>query len=295
MKKRQFSLSAILGVIGILALNPFTVTQTPDFANIYAIGASLTKVNDSPVFIGGVSPQSPADRAGMQAGDRLLAVDGIEVTGLRDAGERTQSDQPGAVTLRLWRRGQIYEVTVEREKRSVIFEREGLQITPDRRIFGLEVTEAEIDGHEEIFNQVDPANAVEAFPRHVPMDPALYSAGFAVVVNPDPHMLIVTGLEAGPGKSAGLREGDVILSINSVDPRGKTAPEIESLLSATGPKRIRLTIRRPGAIDPEKTFEFELQKTEELLKQNHEQLVDGRVLPDWVAEEEMHWFLDPRQ
>ena len=295
MKTRRFSVSAFFGAMGVLALCPAAQTQAPDFANIYVIGASLTRGTDSPVFILGVSPQSPADQAGIQPGDRLLAVDGVEVTGLRDAGDRARSDQPGKVALRLWRRGQVYEVTVEREKNSTVFARRGLQIRPDGRIYVLEVTEAEITAQEEVWSQVDSTRAVEAFPQHFPIDSDLYSAGFAVLVNPDPPLLIVTGVETGPGTRAGIREGDLILSIDGVDPQGKTAPEIESMLSGPAPRVIRLTIRRPGAIEPERKFEFELQKTDDLLMQNHKRIVEGRLMPDWVTEDELHWFLTSPQ
>jgi C-terminal processing protease CtpA/Prc len=293
MKTFRLSLPVFWGVIGVLGLCPSVQTQTVDFSNVYVIGASLMKNNDSPVFIGGVSPLSPADRVGIRGGDRLLAVDGVEVTGLRDAGERTRSDKPGNVTLRLWRKGEVYEATVEREKNSTVLARRGLQIRPDGRIFILEATDTEIDAQEEIFSLVG-SNAAEAFPQHFPVDMDLYAAGFAVLVNPDPPLLIVTGLEDGPGKRAGLREGDLILSIDGVDPSGRSIPKIESMLSSTDERLMQLTIRRPGAIDPEKTFEFELQKTEELLRENHEQIVDGQLLPDWVAEDELHWFLNPK-
>jgi C-terminal processing protease CtpA/Prc len=294
MKIFRLPLLVFWGVIEVLTLCPSAQAQTVDFANVYVIGASLIRNNDSPVFIGGVSPLSPADRAGIRAGDRLLAVDGVEVSGLRDAGERTRSDQPGNVTLRLWRKGEVYEATVEREKNSAVLARRGLQIRPDGRIFVLEATEAEIDAQEDVFELVS-SSAVEAFPQHFPTDTDLYAAGFAVVVNPDPSLLIVTGLEDGPGKRAGLREGDLILSIDGVDPRGKSVLEIENMLSGTEGRLMRLAIRRSGAAEPEKTFQFQLERTEKLLEQNHEQIVEDQLLPDWVAEEELHWFLNPEQ
>jgi hypothetical protein len=58
---------------------------------------------------------------------------------------------------------------------------------------------------------------------------------------------------------------------------------------------MRLAIQRPGALDPQETFEFELQRTEELLRQNHKQIIEGQLLPDWVTEDELHWFLKASQ
>jgi len=58
------------------------------------------------VWIGGVLPRSPADRAGLRKGDRLLEIDGIEIHTWRELTERISAGKAGdRVTLLVQRKG----------------------------------------------------------------------------------------------------------------------------------------------------------------------------------------------
>ena len=76
---------------------------------------------DMPSVIGEVSAGSPADRAGLAAGDRITAINGVIVAGWRDIGEQVVSQALGAdgtlnvLTLDLQRAGRSWQVEVTAE------------------------------------------------------------------------------------------------------------------------------------------------------------------------------------
>ena len=65
-----------------LAAAAIYAQQMPD---PYSIGITFLSAKGCPVFVAGVVPGSPGDRAGIQPGDRLLAVAGTNVGNLADA------------------------------------------------------------------------------------------------------------------------------------------------------------------------------------------------------------------
>lgn len=258
-----------------------------DWSDRYAIGITLIQPakGKAPVFIGEVRRGSPAALAGVLAGDRLLAVDGFAVATAGEAARLTTSDKPRPVTLRLWRLGKEYEIRVEREKFKSILSRQGLRATGDGLIVPIEASDAEAAR----LAQLTPDRIVaRAFPHHFPLNPESFSAGFEVLLLRDPLQAIVTGIELGPAWRAGLHNGDVILSIDGVDPQGKPAAELEDLLSSSAPKTVRLEIDRLGQ---RMKIELKLQRTSELMKENQRRLVDGVLVPYGLADEDVKWFL----
>ena len=57
------------------------------------------------VWVGGVAPGSPADRAGIRKGDQLVEIDGVEINTWRDLTDRISASKAGdRVTLLVQRR-----------------------------------------------------------------------------------------------------------------------------------------------------------------------------------------------
>ena len=146
MKTSSRSLQTSLVFVLCLSVGlPGVSAQTPP--DLYSIGAPIitgTK-KGCPIFIGRLASNSPAKTAGLRAGDRLLAVDGKDVKGmeLRDVATLIRSNQPGNVTLRVWRDGKDLEVVVPRRRLSTIIAGEGLkQAGPF--LVPLDTTEAEV-------------------------------------------------------------------------------------------------------------------------------------------------------
>lgn len=63
-----------------------------------------------------VAPGSEAERAGLLPGDRILAVDAVDVTGMTDARRRMSGPVRGDVVLELERRGKRLVLRVRRER-----------------------------------------------------------------------------------------------------------------------------------------------------------------------------------
>src|ERR1700719_2468561 len=73
---------------------------------------------DSAVVVAGVEPASPADRAGLVAGDVLLALDGQAVTGADDLIRILTGDKIGRkVELDVWREGERRRLALTPEER----------------------------------------------------------------------------------------------------------------------------------------------------------------------------------
>lgn len=274
--------AVVLSILFLLC----SVTYSQDWNERYGIGVTLLQPGEkAPIFIGSVWRESPAMNAGIIAGERLLAVNGGDVMSAREAAGMLSAKEPGGVSLRLWQTGRIYEVAVQREKFSSLFAKQGKRILSDGMIVPLDATEAEV----ERMRQCSPDRIVErAFPHHYPLDPQLFAAGFEVLFLRNPVEVVVGGIEDGPGSRAGLRRGDMILSINGNDPRHMSVIEVEQMLSSSQPESMELKIDRAGAI---KTVEFKLEKTSEILKQNQLQMVNGTLIPAGLAEEDLRWFL----
>jgi membrane-associated protease RseP (regulator of RpoE activity) len=199
----------------------------------YTVGASIfigSKKSCS-FFIDDVAAKSPAEQAAIRPGDRLLAVDGKNVMGMQplQVQKLIRSDRPGNVTLKLWREGKAFEAVVARQKRSAIFAGEGKKAAGPF-IVPLDTTEAEV---KRMMETEERAIVGRALPLHYPLNTDLYYGGFEIFIFAHPPQAAVGGLEKGAASRAGIHPGDVMLSVNGVDPTGSF-----SFRSGSTPRRI---------------------------------------------------------
>jgi serine protease Do len=179
---------------------------TPDLAESFG----LDKARGA--LVSTVEPGSPAAKAGVQAGDIILAVDGRSVTESIDLPRIIGETRPGsAVALQLWRKGTTREIraTIGEMPTERIAAAEG-DSTPQTGKLGLAVrplTEAERK-----------ALAVEGG--------------------------VVVEAAEGPAAEAGLRPGDVVLALN-----GENVKSVEDLRRLAGKSKgsVAVLVKREDA------------------------------------------------
>lgn len=269
--------SIVLGVAAVL------IAQQP--TDSYMTGITLFSGKGCPVFIGRVSSGSPAERAGIRPGDRLVAVGGVHVSEGGEAGRLLRSNAPTPVALMLSRDGKEIEVVSEFEKRSSILAKSGMKALSGA-IVPVDTTQAEVDRMLAFDGQ---RYLARVFPTHYPAHPELFYAGFEIFVLRDPPQVTVGGIEDGPASKAGLHWGDVLVSVNDTPVAGKTPSELEQLFSATQPATVRLQIERLGL---SRTFEIHLEKAGEVARRNGKRFVDGQIVPIWATHTDLHCFVD---
>jgi S1-C subfamily serine protease len=252
-------------------------------ADPYITGVTLFSRTGCPVFVGTVTAGSPAERAGIKAGDKLVRVAGNPVGDLDGASRLLRANDRTHVVLTL-KRGEE-EITVESgyERRSTINARNGQKI-----ISGLivppDTSEAEVgrmltfDGRRIVAN---------VFPTHYPVDPERFYAGFEIFVLRDPKQAQVGGIEEGPASNAGIHWGDVLMSVNEVPVTDKTPPELEQMFSALAPATLRIRVERLGS---EKNFQIQLERAEDTARRNGKRIVHDRVVPIWATDADLHCF-----
>ncbi len=256
----------------------------------YVIGVKLLGGHKAscPVFVGGVSKNSPAAKAGIKPGDRLIAVDGSALTGLQDAVQRIVSTGPKPVTLQLARGETTYTVKVESEGASTVLQRDGWKLLPNRELVPSDATAAEIQYQHGVEKALENEKyATTLFPGHYPANKQLYYPGFEVFIWDNGNQVTVGGIEDGPASKAGVRWGDRILGVDSVDPRGRSVTELESLFSSPKPATMTLLIERA---EVRKTYSFELAQAAIVLRDNQWQVINGRLVPLWVPEKYLPCF-----
>jgi carboxyl-terminal processing protease len=126
--EREVTYAAIRGMLSTLN-DPFTTFMEPEEAAIRAeddtgeyegIGAYVDMDEDGKLVIVEPFEGSPAEAAGLQAGDRVVAVDGVSIVGmsLHEAISLVRGPAASQVTLLVEREGvaELFEVTVTRER-----------------------------------------------------------------------------------------------------------------------------------------------------------------------------------
>lgn len=223
-----------------------------------------------------VEPDTPASKAAIQPGDRVLAVDGVRITDIMQARSLLRTSQPKSSTIELEGEHGRYTVTVGRIPNSVLYQRKGWKRGPGGHFYPKNATAAEMERISKI--KAEPKTKVFTV-DHYPANQELYYPGFEIFVWPAPQTMTVGGIEEGPAKAAGVHYGDAIISVNGVNPRGKSLAELEHLFSSPTPETMTLVIDRDGQ---HKTFTFKLAKASDVAAANHKRLYKGEMIPDVV-------------
>jgi C-terminal processing protease CtpA/Prc len=242
-----------------------------------------------PPIVWTVQANTPAARAGIRPGDRLLGIDGHRGIDAVEARRflRTKDSKP--ITLELEGEHGAYGVTVERIKASVLYEKEGWKVGPDGGLYPKDATEAEMVRVSKINSE--PPTAEKVFKvGHYPANLELYYPGFEIFVWKEPQLMAIGGIEEGPARAAGVHYGDSIVSVNGIDPRGRSIEELERLFSSPKPTAMTLVIERDGST---KTFTFELVKASDVAQLNYKRMHKGRMIPSVIPPAYLHCFDAP--
>jgi predicted metalloprotease with PDZ domain len=255
----------------------------------YVTGVTLFGPSPScPVFVGGVNRGSPAAAAGIEAGDRLIAINGVTVADLQGAARALHGESAEPVSLQLARGEERYAVIVQKETMATRMKRDG-QKTVEDGVVPLDATDAEIKQRSSLIRDLDsdPTRIARLFPTHYPENEKLYYPGFEVFIWDQGRQVTIGGIEDGPASRAGARWGDIILSVNGIEPRNKSVADLEAVFSAQKRETMTLVIDRAGVT---KTISFELAQATTVLRDNNKKLVRGTLVPIWVPEEYLPCF-----
>ncbi|MCR4440629.1 MAG: S41 family peptidase [Peptococcaceae bacterium] len=119
--------SALEGIFD--GLDEYTAFYTPPEADDFlatvkgryvGIGAVLKKFGDT-IVVYSVFPESPADKAGLIPGDKIIAVDGIGVTGMSvdQTGEMIKGEEGARVVLEIARPGRQGMIKIEAKRAEI--------------------------------------------------------------------------------------------------------------------------------------------------------------------------------
>ena len=115
------SLDEILAALG----DPYTYymtaeqyeqfTQSVNGETLVGVGITVQTAYDDGFLVLSILPNSPAKEAGLQAGDRIIAVDGVDMTATTDVRSTVTGKEGSTVTLTIRRSdGQVKEFTMQR-------------------------------------------------------------------------------------------------------------------------------------------------------------------------------------
>lgn len=130
----ELVLGAIRGMMSTVG-DPYTFYYTADemtaaneeFGGVYhGVGMLVQLTDDGAIEVARVYEDSPAEAAGVRMGDRIVAVDGVEVSGesaqtLNEAIDRIQGEDGTTVVLSVQRDGEILDLEVMRAEVSISY------------------------------------------------------------------------------------------------------------------------------------------------------------------------------
>ncbi|MGQ0547169.1 MAG: DegQ family serine endoprotease [Betaproteobacteria bacterium] len=189
------------GRLGI-AIQPVTAELATSFGLDAAKG----------VLVASVEPGTPAERAGLQAGDVILAYDGEALDSVNELPRAVAGTKPGTeVKLRIWRQGKAREIA------ATIGQLEGEPVASGGQ-------------------NSSAATLGLALRELAPQEKKRLGVGFG---------LAVTGVGEGPASATMIRAGDVIVAINQ--DRFASLEEFKQLLRRHEGETVALLVRRGEA------------------------------------------------
>lgn len=238
-----------------------------------------------PPIVWGVNPDTPAAKAGIKPGDVLLSIDGHRTVDVREAMPLLRTKEAKPSTVELESENGRYTVEVWRIKASELYVRQGLKQGPNGSIFPSDATDLEMQRVSKI--QSEPPRDSKVFNAgHYPDDMSLYYPGFELFVW-NANSIMVGGIEDGPAKNAGVHYGDSVVSVNGVNPAGKSVADLEKLFSSRTATAIRLVVDRDRVL---RAFNFRLEKASDVAAENQKRRYEGKMIPSVIPDKYLHCF-----
>jgi C-terminal processing protease CtpA/Prc len=263
-------LSILAGVFLCCAISAFG-------DQLFVVGITVVRPAPScPLFITNVDKHSPAHQAGVLAGDRVVSIDGVAATGFSEL-KLLRGNSAKPVVLEVLRGGARKRFGISRVPQSVLFKKSHLQ-SIDGEWVPKGTTKEDLEYQKRLEalldNRQNLAGTAFGF-GHYPKDLTLYYPGFEVFVTRDPGPM-VGGIERGPALHAGMKWGDVLLSVDGTPASGLDQEAIERLLSSIKPRRVSILVQR---VSTTKRFTFQLERADRILARSGWQVIRGEKFP----------------
>lgn len=190
-----------------------------DQEEVAFLGVQVAPSDGGGVLVPFITPGSPADQAGIRAGDYILSIDGQRTSSPHQVDDAIENKHPDeTVKIVRWRNGQQSELTAKLASRQ--------RFTTNYR------------GHTE-----QPARNPNAAARDDSQPQAWLGVVLAREEGDDKGVKIDRVYRGGPADAAGLKRGDILLKINDKDisdPEGIS----EALTGLQPNAKVELAIRR---------------------------------------------------